>query len=65
MNKMKKKTNIKVFYIHDNKIQLSIKEKICNLQELIAPLFLEATTESKRCFNKLSCMHYCLIGNAF
>ena len=52
MNKMNKKRNIRVVYIHDYKIQLLIKENICNLQELIVPLFMEATTENERHFNK-------------
>ena len=57
MNKMKKKTkNIRVVYIHDYKIQLLIKENLCNLQELIVPLFLEAITETKRYLNKLPCI---------
>ena len=50
MNKMKKKTSIRVVYISDYKIQLLIKENICNLQELLVPLFLEATAESERYF---------------
>ena len=65
MNKMKKKTNIRVAYIHDYKIQLLIKENICNLQELIVSLFLEATAESERYFNELPCAYYSLFGNAF
>ena len=65
MNKMKKK-NIRVVYIHDYKIQLLIKENISNLQELIAPLFLEATTESERYLNKLPCISVwkCLLVKA-
>ena len=54
MNKMKKKTNIRAAYIHDYKIQLLIKENICNLQELIVPLFLEATTESETYCNNIT-----------
>ena len=47
MNKIKKKINIRVVYIYDFKIQLLTKKNICNLQELIVPLFVEATTESE------------------
>ena len=47
MNKIKKKINIRVVYIYDFKIQLLTKKTICNLQELIVPLFVEATTESE------------------
>ena len=65
MNKMKKKTNIRVAYIQDYKIQFLIKENICNLQEIIVPLFLETTTDSERYFNKLPCIYYSLFGNAF
>ena len=53
MNKMEEKRNIRVAYIYSYKIQLLIKENFCNLQELIVPLFVEATTESERYFNKL------------
>ena len=53
MNKMEEKRNIRVAYIYSYKIQLLIKENFCNLQELIVPLFVEATTESERHFNKL------------
>ena len=48
MSKMKKK--IRVVYISGYKIQLLIKENICNLQKLLVPLFLEATAESERYF---------------
>ena len=49
---MKKKTNIRVVYDSDYKIQLLIKKFyfMCNLQELSVPLFLEATTESEGYF---------------
>ena len=52
-NKMKKKkTNIRVIYNSDYKTQLLIKKFyfMCNLQELLVPLFLEATTESEGYF---------------
>ena len=52
INKMKKKTNIRVVYIYDYKIQLLIKENICNLQQYIVPLFLEQLL-SVRDINKL------------
>ena len=47
---MKKKTKIRVVYISDYKIQLLIKENICNIQELFVPLFWEATTENETYF---------------
>ena len=53
MNKKKKKTKIRVVCIYDYKIKLLLKEDICNLQEPIALLLLEVTTESERYFNKL------------
>ena len=48
----KKKTNIRVVYNSDYKIQLLIKKFyfMCNLQELFVPLFLEATTEREGYF---------------
>ena len=46
MNKMKKRQILK--HIYDYNIHLFIKENICNLQEHIVQLFLEATTKSKR-----------------
>ena len=49
---MKKKTSIRVVYIYDYKIQLLIKENICNLQQHIVPLFLEQLL-SVRDINKL------------
>ena len=42
-----------------------IKEKICKLQGLIGPLFLDSNTESERYFDKLSCLYYSLLGNSF
>ena len=58
MNKMKKKTNIRVFYIHGNKIQLLIKEKIRNFKNLLFRYFWEQLLRVK---GILINYHVCII----
>ena len=58
MNKMKKKTNIRVFYIPDNKIQLLIKEKIRNFKNLLFGYFSEQLLRVK---GILINYHVCII----
>ena len=58
MNKMKKKTNIRVFYIPDNKIQLLIKEKIRNFKNLLFGYFWEQLLRVK---GILINYHVCII----
>ena len=58
MNKMKKKTNNRVSYIHGNKIQLLIKEKIRNFKNLLFRYFWEQLLRVK---GILINYHVCII----